>query len=235
VEDFHAMASPTETACRLHTRAGTEVESRAFIRWLLIELRRLWRCPLYCRADGRATDQDSVTGVFNDPELLPVVFPGLMEEVESHILPSPNDLRIVSLDYSKNASAIYHLDPIDTIVLREWDARGNLAGASLLLGRFARGTFVQRADRIPILQEKIRTILKDSGAIEKSHIHREMIATFNRMPMRELFYAPPSALQAIIEPIACMLGDEEIIVRTRIGSGYIVLAIAFPPALLLWR
>jgi glutamate dehydrogenase len=112
-------------------------------------------------------------------------------------------------------------------VLREWDAQGNFAGASLLLGRFARGTFVQRADRIPILQEKIRTILKDSGAIEKSHIYREMIATFNRMPMRELFYAPPSALKAIIEPIACMLGDEEIIVRTRTGAGYIVLAIAF--------
>ena len=68
--------------------------------------------------------QDSVTGVFNDPELLPVVFPGLMEEVESHILPAPDDSRIVSLDFCKNSSAIHHLDPIDYIVLREWDAQG---------------------------------------------------------------------------------------------------------------
>ena len=46
--------------------------------------------------------------------------------------------------------------------------------------------------------------------------------------MRELFYAPPARTQnAIIEPIAFMLGDEEIIVRTRKGSGYVVLAIAF--------
>ncbi len=45
--------------------------------------------------------------------------------------------------------------------------------------------------------------------------------------MRELFYAPPTALKSIIEPIAFMLGDEEIIVRTRKGTGYTVLEIAF--------
>jgi glutamate dehydrogenase len=232
VEDFQAMTNLTqETARRLHPKAGTEaIESvRAFINWLLDENYVFFGVARYSAGqDGRARRiQDSVTGVFNDPELLPVVFPGLIEDVESHILPSPDDQRIVSLDYSKNASAIYHLDPIDNIVLREWDAQGNFAGASLLLGRFSRGTFVQRADRIPILKEKIGAILKESGAIEKSHVYRELIATFNRMPMRELFYAPPTALKTIIEPIACMLGDEEIIVRTRTGAGYIVLAIAF--------
>ena len=105
--------------------------------------------------------------------------------------------------------------------------RGDFDGAFLLLGRFSRGTFVQRAERIPILGEKIRRILKDSGAVPNSHVYRELIATFNRMPMRELFYAPPEALKSILEPIAYMLGDEDIIVRTRKGAGYVVLSIAF--------
>jgi glutamate dehydrogenase len=232
VEDFHAMTSLTkETARRLRGKEGAEeIESaRAFIDWLLDENYVFLGVARYSAGqDGHPQRiQDSVTGVFNDPELLPVVFPGLMEEVESHILPSPDDAHIVGIDYSKNASAIYHLDPIDYIVLREFDAEGKFAGANLLLGRFSRGTFVQRADRIPILREKLRTILKDSGAIEKSHIFRELIAIFNRMPMRELFYAPPGAIKSIIEPIAFMLGDEEIIVRTRKGAGYIVLEIAF--------
>jgi glutamate dehydrogenase len=232
VEDFQAMVSLTkEISGKLRPRAGSEeIESvRAFISWLLDENYVFMGVARYSAGhEGRLHRiQDTVTGVFNDPELLPVVFPGLVEEIESHILPSADDSRIVGLDFSRNSSALHHLDPIDYIVLREWDAGGSLSGASLLLGRFSRGTFVQRADRIPILKEKIRTILQESGVVENSHVFRELIATFNRMPMRELFYAPPSALKLIIEPIAFMLGDEEIIVRTRRGSGYMVLEIAF--------
>jgi glutamate dehydrogenase len=233
VEDFQAMVGMTrETARRLHGFPGAseEVESgRAFVEWLLDENYVFLGVARYSVGhDGRPHRiQDSVTGVFNDPELLPIVFPGMIEEVESHIAPSPEDSRIVSLDFCKNSSAIHHLDPIDYIVVREWNAKGNFTGASLLLGRFARGTFVQRADRIPILREKIRRILNESGAIQNSHIYRELIAVFNRMPVRELFYAPPSAIKSVIEPIVFMLGDEEIIVRTRNGSGYAVLAVAF--------
>ena len=83
-------------------------------------------------------------------------FPASWRKWNPTSCPAPDDSGIVSLDFCKNASAIHHLDPIDYIVLREWDAQGNFAGASLLLGRFSRGTFVQRADRIPILREKIR-------------------------------------------------------------------------------
>jgi glutamate dehydrogenase len=232
VEDFHAMTAQTrEISRRLRAKAGSEeIESaRSFIDWLLDENYVFLGVARYSAGtNGRPRRiQDSVTGVFNDPELLPVVFPGVIEEVESHIVPSPDDLRIASLDFSKNSSAIYHLDPIDYIVLREFDAKGNFSGASLLLGRFARGTFVQRADRIPLLKDKIGTILQENGAVENSHIYRELIAIYNRMPMRELFYASPSALKTIIEPIAFMLGDEEIIVRTRTGAGYVVLEIAF--------
>ncbi len=166
VEDFQSMVTSTkETSRRLRAKKGSEhLESvRAFVEWLLDENYVFFGVARYSVGhDGRPHRiQDTVTGVFNDPELLPVVFPGLLDEVESHIFPDADDCRIVGLDYSKNASAIYHLDPVDYIVLREWDATGKFTGASLVLGRFARGTFVQRADRIPILKEKIRSILQD--------------------------------------------------------------------------
>jgi glutamate dehydrogenase len=233
VEDFHSMlAMVGQAAHRIRSRTGDrgQIESdRAFVQWLLDENYVFLGVAHYSLGhDGRPhRNPDSVTGVFNDPELLPVVFPGLMEEVEPQMPPSSHDSRIVSLDFCKNASAIHHLDPIDYIILREWDDRGSFSGASLLLGRFARGTFAQRAEKIPILSEKIQWILRDCGAVPNSHVYREMVTTFNRMPMRELFYAPAESLKAILEPIAFMLGDEDIIIRTRQGSGYVVLAIAF--------
>jgi glutamate dehydrogenase len=233
VEDFQAMVAQTQEISRqLRDRSenSKDLESaRDFLSWLLDEnYVFLGLAHYHVGQDGRPHRiSDSVSGVFNDPDLLPVVFPGLLDEVESHILPTAEDSRIVSLDFCRNQTAIHHLYPIDYIVLRKNDARGNFAGASLMLGRFARGTFVQRAERIPILREKIRWILDEIGALEKSHIYRELITTFNRMPMRELFYAPPEALKAILEPIAFILGDDEIVIRTRKGAGYIVLAVAF--------
>lgn len=233
VEDFENMGRiPLDLVPRLRSRRGSpeEVDSaRSFIEWLVDENYIFLGTARYCLGPDGLPDriQDSVSGVFTDATLLPIVFPGLVEEVESHICPAPDDDRIIGLDYCKNASAIYHLEPIDNIVIREWGKDGNLAGLTLFLGRLARGTFVQRADRIPLLKEKVEWILRESGAIPLSHLYREIRAIFNRIPMRELFYAPPSSLKALIEPMVFMMGDDDIVINCRSGSGYVALSIAF--------
>ena len=233
VEDFRRMLKVVaETGARLRSRRGDERElnsARAFLDWLLDENYIFLGAARY-RPGPNGTcerDQDSIQGVFSDSDLLPIVFPGLIEELESHIIPQDGDDGIIGLDYCRNASAIYHLEPIDSIVLREWGPDGSLRGATLVLGRFARGTFVQRADRIPLLQEKIDLILSDSNALPNSHLYREIRNIFSRLPMRELFYAPPASLKAIIEPIVFMMGDDEIAIQCRKGAGYVALSIAF--------
>jgi glutamate dehydrogenase len=171
--------------------------------------------------------QETAAGVFTDPALLPVVFPGLMEEVEAHLLPKPDDHRIVDIDYCNNASSIYHIEPIDDIVIREWDAGANLVEATLLVGRLAKGAFTQKAADIPILKEKLDWLLANSGVIPKSYAYREMRAIFNRFPARELFYANVQALKEIIDRIVYMSSDDEIAVHVRKGAGYVALQIAF--------
>jgi glutamate dehydrogenase len=233
VEDFREMArTVSESALRLRSRRGGEEEvaaARAFVNWLVDENYIFFGTAQYKPGTDGKCEQvpESVSGVFRDAALLPVVFPDLMEEVESRVVPGPDDDRIVGLDFCKNATAIYHLDPIDYIVFREWGTEGSFTGATLLLGRFARGTHMQRANRIPLLQEKSDWIVKESGALPNSHIFREMRATFNRLPMRELFYAPPASLKAIIEPVVFMTGDEELAVHCRRGVGYVSLSISF--------
>ncbi len=233
VEDFEHMEKvPLDLLPRLRSRRGSPKEvasARSFINWLVDENYIFLGTARYGLGPDGLPDrvQDSVNGVFTDATLLPVVFPGLVEEVESHIQPAPDDDRIIGLDYCKNASAIYHLEPIDNMVIREWGQDGSLVGLTLLLGRLARGTFAQRADRIPVLNEKIDWILRESGAVPNSHLFREIRAVFNRMPVRELFYAPPADLKAIIETIVHMTGDDDLAIHCRSGSGYIALTVAF--------
>src|SRR5262249_41880898 len=151
----------------------------------------------------------------------------LVEEVEGHLAPAADDDRIVDVDYCNNASAIYHLEPIDDVVVREWAPDGSLTGVTLLLGRLAMGAFTQKASEIPLLREKHDWLLAESGALPNSYAYREIRALFNRLPRRDLFYADVASLKEIIDRIVSMTADDEIAVYTRRGAGYVTLYVAF--------
>src|SRR4029453_15974226 len=175
---------------------GDVAAARAFTEWLLDDNYIFQGTGKYRIGPDGLPDpiHESATGVFTDPELLPVVFPGLIEEVEAHLVPTAEDHRIVDIDYCNNASAIYHVEPIDDLVVREWAPDGRLAGATLLLGRFAMGAFTQKASGIPLLREKHDWLLAESGALPNSYAYREIRALFNRFPKRELLYADVESL-----------------------------------------
>jgi glutamate dehydrogenase len=233
VEDFPEMMRLTrELGPRLRSRRGKPGEAeaaRAFMDWLLAENYIFVGSVRYrVGADGLPDRvQESATGAFKDADLLPVVFPGLLEEQEAHIRASDDDERIIDVDYCNNASAIHHLDPIDDLVIREWGPDGKLVEATLLLGRLAKGAFTEKAEDIPVLREKRDWILQNSGARSNSYAYREIRAIFNRFPKRELLYADARALKEIIDRIVYMSGDDEIAVHTRQGAGYVALYIAF--------
>ncbi len=233
VEDFGDMGR----ACRdllpkLRSRKGDAAElvsARAFLEWLLDDNYIFMGTVSYrLAADGSLDRADeTATGVFTDPTLLPVVFPGVVEHVESHLKPVSGDDRIVDLDFCTNATAIYHLEPIEDLTLREWGEDGRLAGLTLLLGRFARGAFAQRADKIPILKEKHDWLLARSGVLPGSHTWREIRAVFNQFPKTELFYADVSDLKPVIDRIVHVASDDELVVQARKGPGYEALYVAF--------
>src|SRR5262245_26363846 len=233
VEDFQDMLrNVREMKPLLKGRDGGagEVESsRAFLDWLLADNYVFQGTVKYrIGPDGQPERiAETATGVFQDPALLPVVFPGLIEEVESHLVPAADDRRIIDIDYCNNASAIYHLEPIDDVVVREWGADGSLAGAMLLIGRLARGAFTQKAADVPLLRQKHDWILSQSGVMPHSHAYREIRAVFNRFPQRELFYADAANLKDLVERLADMSSDEEIVVHSRSGPGYVALSVAF--------
>jgi glutamate dehydrogenase len=233
VEDFQDMLRTVrEIVPRLRGRNGGDRDvapAKAFLDWLAADNYVFQGTVKYRLGPDGLPDriQESATGVFTDPALLPVVFPGLMDEAESKLVPAADDRRIVDIDYCNNASAIYHLEPIDDIVVREWAEDGSLAGATLLLGRLAKGAFTQKAADIPLLRQKQESILAESGATANSHAYREIRALFNRFPERELFYADAASLRDLIERIVYMTSDEEIAVHARPGSGYVALSVAF--------
>jgi glutamate dehydrogenase len=232
VEDFPQMvAAARALGPRLRSRNGRASDAdvaREFVSWLLADNYVMLGMLQYVPGPDGALepDRNSALGVFRSPDLMPVVFPGLLEEQLANIRPGPQDNRIFEIDYCNNAIAIHHLEPIDDIVVREWREDGTLVRATLLLGRFAKSAFAERALDIPLLRVKLTRLHELSDALPNSHAYREMRAIFNRVPKRELFYASAADLKAVIEPMIDMSGDDEIAVTTRQGTQYVAVSIA---------
>jgi glutamate dehydrogenase len=233
LEDFDDMlAGVDESARRLRSREedGSDLgPTRDFLRWLNQENFIFMGVANYGLGPDGAPDRqaESALGVFRDPSLLPVVFPGVMEKLESQIVPAADDRSLVEIDYCRDASAIYHLEPIDAIVIRQWTEHDNLERATLLLGRFSQGSFVQRSADVPLLREKQRWLLENANAAPMSHAFRQIRALFNRFPRRELFYASASELKPFLDQVAQMTGDDEIAIHHRMGRGYAALYVGF--------
>src|SRR5262245_20404711 len=128
VEDFPSMRRGiAELAPRLRDRTGGSKDAdaaRAFLDWLLADNYVMLGVERYTFGpDGQPhADQTTALGVFKDPALLPVVFPGLMESQRAQLRPAAEDERVIDVDYCPNAQAIHHLEPIDDVVIREWGA-----------------------------------------------------------------------------------------------------------------
>jgi glutamate dehydrogenase len=232
LEDFDDMLAAVDaSAQRLRSRDdGNDLgPTRDFLRWLNQE-NFIFMGVVNYRLGLNATPErqaESALGVFRDPSLLPVVFPGVMEKLENQIVPVADDRTLVEIDYCRDASAIYHLEPIDAIVIRQWSDYENFEQGTLLLGRFSQGSFVQRAADVPLLQEKQRWLLENANAAPMSHAFRQIRALFNRFPRRELFYASAFELKPFLDQVAQMTGDDEIAIHHRLGRGYAALSVGF--------
>ena len=233
LEDFQEMLSGVEAQIgTIRSRRDDDdwdrEPSQEFLRWLLDENFIFMGSVRYRFVDGVPERiPETSLGVFRDPGLLPVVFPGLVDEVERQLPPDPETKRIVEIDYCSNASAIYHLEPIDDVVIRNWAEDGSLAQATVLLGRFSQGSFAQKASDVPLLREKREWFIEASGYAPMSYAFRRLRALFNRIPRRELFYAPVSQLKPFLDAIIQMTGDDELAVHHRRGRDYETVYIAF--------
>lgn len=232
VEDFDPMRRfLQDMKGRLRDRRGLQpaaAGAQAFLDWLLDDNYVFMGVVRFHRtADGFHADHDSALGAFREPDLLPVVFPGLLEEERHHVDVAADDGRVVDIDYRDRAGAIHHLEPVDDIVIREWNPDGELASAALVLGRLAKSAFTVKADSIPLLTQKLDRLLTESAVMVNSHNYREIRAIFNHFPKRELFYSDGPSLKDIIERMAFMSSDDEIVTSLRPTATYTALRIAF--------
>src|SRR6185295_6447707 len=179
VHDFSAMCrNLSETAARIRDRRGDSARlqsSKEFLDWLQNDNYILQGLACYKASPGGelVRQSESALGVFTDPDLLSVVFPHMVEEIEQRLIPGPEDDRIIVIDYGNHAASLHSVEPVDDVVIREWAEDGSLAGIILLLGRFSMTALIARPTDIPLLRQKQDYLLENCGGLKNSHAYRE--------------------------------------------------------------
>ena len=181
------------------------------------------------RTASRTPDQTSALGVFKDPALLPVVFPGLMEARGGAAAAGRRRRPHHRHRLLPNAQAIHHLEPIDDVVIREWRPDGIAAA-----GRRCCSAASPRAPSPPS-RRTCRCCKREAGVAARAQRRGEQLARAiarrarSSTTSRAASCSTPTraSLKTTIDRMVYMSSDNEIVVTPRQGTGYVAVSIAF--------
>jgi len=156
----------------------------------------------------------------------PVQIASLPEDVRERAL--EGDLLIVSK--TNRLSTIHRRARLDYVGVRKVSADGRIAGEARMLGLFTTKAYSEPASQTPLLNRKLRQILRHEDLIEGSHDYKAAVALFDSFPKDELFSARTDDLRRAVVSLLTLEGDRVRLLGRRSSDGRSVSLIAALPA-----
>jgi glutamate dehydrogenase len=156
----------------------------------------------------------------------PVAIASLPADVRERAL--EGDLLIVSK--TNRLSTIHRRARLDYVGVRKISADGRIAGEARMLGLFTTKAYSEPASQTPLLNRKLRQILRHEDLIEGSHDYKAAVALFDSFPKDELFSARTDDLRRAVVALLALEGDRVRLLGRRSSDGRSVSLIAALPA-----
>jgi glutamate dehydrogenase len=115
------------------------------------------------------------------------------------------DLLIVSK--TNRLSTVHRRARLDYVGVRKVAADGRITGEARMLGLFTSKAYAEPASQTPLLNRKLRQILRHEDLIEGSHDYKAAVALFDSFPKDELFSARTDDLRRAVVSLLSLEGD----------------------------
>ncbi len=136
-------------------------------------------------------------GILRDPEVR--VFDGLR-----NLGKLPADVRdfvrqpvLLRITKGNNRARVHRPVPLDTIAIKDFDAKGNVIGERLFVGLFTSMAYSRSPSEIPLLRQKVDAVLKLAGFSPRSHDGKALMHILENYPRDELFQISVEELHQI--------------------------------------
>ena len=237
VLDFPAMADRGRRMVQLASAgaaryADDEVdETVAFLEWLLADHFIFLGYREYrIEDDVIAVIPGSGLGILADEAssayARPKPLTALPADVRERAL--EGDLLIVSK--TNRLSTVHRRTRMDYVGVRKIAADGRVTGEARMLGLFTSKAYAEPASQTPLLNRKLRQILRHEDLIEGSHDYKTAVALFDSFPKDELFSARTDDLRRAVVALLALGGDSVRLLGRRSPDGRAVSLIAALPA-----
>ncbi len=227
-DDFRPMIGAIDATLRelgeredaVGSRRDELLEVQSFLEWLKDEAFVFlgYRGYDLVERDGALcvqVESGSGLGILRDEEAsayaAPVPLERMAEGMQELVLEGP--LLIIS---KTNAEATVHRRArMDYIGVKKIGPDGRIVGERRFVGLFTSRAFGEQAERIPILREKLQTILDRAAVAEGSHDYKEINTIFNSMPKEELFLTSAEEIGRDIQTVLTTYHSEGVRVTLR--------------------
>lgn len=102
--------------------------------------------------------------------------------------------QICSFAKSSARSKVHRPAYYDYVLLKEFDASGNVITEHRFLGLYTSAVYFREALDIPLIRKKVRSVLDKSGFVENGHNMKDLLLVINQLPRDELFQVSNSQL-----------------------------------------
>ncbi|MCK0111381.1 NAD-glutamate dehydrogenase [Ornithinimicrobium sp. F0845] len=97
--------------------------------------------------------------------------------------------RLLTITKANSRATVHRPVYLDYIGVRKFDADGAVIGERRFLGLFTQSAYAESVTRLPVIGEKVRTILARSGYAPDSHSGKDLMGVLENYPRDELFQA----------------------------------------------
>jgi len=234
--DFEAMTGRALKLCEALAPERELIEVRDFLRWLVQEgfVFLGYRHYAVREADGGrrviAVEPDSGLGILRAEERSRFAKPQALETLSQSLRELIFAGPVLIVGKTRALAEVYRCRPMDDIVIRRVDSRGQTVGFDRFLGLFTTKAAAEEAQYVPILRAKLKDLIEAEHALPGSHDFKELVAAFNSFPKEELFRATADELRKEIHFILDRTSEDR--VRVSVDSdllrGVVMILVVMP-------
>ncbi|MBT6036865.1 MAG: NAD-glutamate dehydrogenase [Kordiimonadaceae bacterium] len=193
VEDWRPILSKVEETSKNLDLAPKSVsrdevkEAQSFLKWLTENNFTLLGYREYNHNNKKSPTGDEGFGILRDPDVQVLRGPEGLVAISPEIEDFMADDKIMLITKANVKSLVHRVVHLDYVGFKKFDKKGKVISETRFVGLFTSDSYNQRAQNIPFLDRKVRSVVERSGFDYNSHDGKALFHILETLPRDELF------------------------------------------------
>lgn len=162
-------------------------EAQAFLKWLTQNNFTLLGYREYNHKNKKKPINGEGYGILRDPDVNVLRGPDGLVAISPEIEEFMADDKIMLITKANVKSMVHRVVHLDYVGFKKFDAKGKVVSETRFVGLFTSDSYNQRAQNIPFLDRKVRSVVERSGFEYNSHDGKALFHILETLPRDELF------------------------------------------------